>query len=88
MPESNTEMKSSGYATVPDHICPTCGSNAGFITEARGKAIDYKGHIAVIPTITLRYCTMCGEGFDIGCTDMQRMADTLQNFMCDVDAST
>jgi len=80
-------MDSKGYSTVPDHICPACGSAAGFVTEARDKAIDYKGRMAVIPALTLRYCVMCGEGFDAGNTEMQRMADTLHAFMCDVDAA-
>lgn len=80
-------MNSQGYSTVPDHICPACGSGAGFVTEARDKAINYKGHTATIPVLTLRYCTACGEGFDVGNTDMQRMADTLQTFMRDIDAA-
>jgi len=78
-------MNAQGYSTVPDHICPACGSDAGFVTEARDKAINYKGHTAIIPALTLRYCTTCGEGFDAGSADMQRMADTLQTFIRGVD---
>jgi HTH-type transcriptional regulator/antitoxin MqsA len=80
-------MKTSDFSTIPDHICPACGSGAGFVTEARDKAIDYKGHTAVIPALTLRYCTLCGEGFDAGNTDMQRMADTLQTLMRGIDTA-
>lgn len=79
-------MDSQGYATVPDTICPACGSGAGFVTEARDKAISYKGYTTTIPMLTLRYCNACGEGFDAGNADMQRMADTLQAFMRDMDA--
>ena len=57
-------MDAQGYLLVPDHICPVCGSVAGFVLEARDKAIAYKGHTAIIPGLTLRYCTACGEGFD------------------------
>lgn len=78
-------MNAQGYTTVPEHICPVCGSAAGFVTEARDKAINYKGHTAIIAALTLRYCNACGEGFDSGNADMQRMADTLQSFMRDVD---
>ena len=80
-------MNSQGYSTVPDHLCPVCGSSAGFVTEARDKAINYKGHTVVILALTLRYCTVCNEGFDADNTDMQRMADTLQTFMHDIDAA-
>ena len=80
-------MNTKGYATVPDHICPACGSGAGFVIEARDKVIDYKEHNAVIRALTLRYCLACGEGFEAGNTDMQRMADTLQVFVRDVDTA-
>ena len=80
-------MVAQGYSTVPDHICPECGSGAGFVFEARDKAIVYKGHTAIIPMLALRYCRACGEGFDAGNADMQRMADTLQTFMRDIDAA-
>lgn len=80
-------MDAQGYLPVPGHICPVCGSVAGFVLEARDKAIAYKGHTAIIPGLTLRYCTMCGEGFDAGNADMQRMADTLQAFMRDIDTA-
>lgn len=79
-------MDAQGYTTVPDTICSVCGSAAGFVTEARDKAISYKGHTTTIPMLTLRYCSACGEGFDAGNADMQRMADALQAFMRDVDA--
>lgn len=79
-------LTADGIATVPDTICPVCGSGAGLVTEARDKAISCKGHTTTIPRLTLRYCSACGEGFDAGNADMQRTADTLQAFTRDMDA--
>lgn len=78
-------MQSKDYAIVPDHICAACGARDGFVTELRDRAIHYKGHDGVVSAVRARYCNACGEGFSMGDGDMQRMADTLRDFMRGVD---